>query len=78
MGIGIELMNEPRVSDDGFTLEYLKSFYAIATEVVQTATQGGIQIVVHGTQLSFNPTNTLLTTCVDAFWVNRLYLHVNQ
>lgn len=49
MGLGIELMNEPRVSDDGFTMEYLKSFYTNATEVVQTAAQGRIQIVVHGT-----------------------------
>jgi len=49
MGIGIELMNEPRVSDDGLTMEYLKSFYANATEVVQTAAQGDIQVVVHGT-----------------------------
>lgn len=49
MRLGIELMNEPRVSDDGFTMEYLKSFYTNATEVVQTAAQGRIQIVVHGT-----------------------------
>ena len=49
MGLGIELMNEPRISDDGFTMEELKSFYANATEIVQNAAQGGIQIVVHGT-----------------------------
>lgn len=49
MGIGIELMNEPRVSDDGLTMDYLKSFYTNATEAVQAAAQGGIQIVVHGT-----------------------------
>ena len=49
MGLGIELMNEPQVSDGGFTMEDLKSFYSNATEVVQAAAQGGIQIVVHGT-----------------------------
>ena len=29
-------------------MEDLKSFYSNATEVVQNAAQGGIQIVVHG------------------------------
>lgn len=57
MGTGIELMNEPRVSDDRFTMEYSKSFHAIATAVVQAAAQGGMpRIVVRGTELSSNPT----------------------
>ena len=78
MRIGIELMNEPRISDDGFTMEYLKAFYANATEVVQAAVQGDIQIFVHGTQLSLISEASLLTTYVDAFWVGSLHLFVNQ
>ena len=71
MRIGVELMNEPRVSDDGL-IRVLKPFHANATEVVQAAAQGGVQIVV---QPSFNsiPHASWLTTSIDAFWVNSLY-----
>lgn len=40
--------------------------------------QGGIRIVVDGTQLAFNPQAHWLTASTDTFWVNSLYLYVNK
>lgn len=47
--VGIQLMNEPRLSDDGFTMDELKSFYTEGAQTIRSASAtSGVQVVMHG------------------------------
>lgn len=47
----IELLNEPRLDDDDFTMSRLKDFYANGAEVVSRAEPNNINVAVHGMSL---------------------------
>jgi glucan 1,3-beta-glucosidase len=71
---GIELLNEPRLTNN-FTMASLKRFYSQATEIVRDAAVSNIEVVIHGQSsrtcsLFFNPRLILATSSrtPDAFW----------
>lgn len=47
----IELLNEPRLDDDDFTMSSLKDFYADGAEVVSSAGSDSISVAIHGMYL---------------------------
>ena len=55
----IELLNEPRLDDEDFTMSRLKDFYADGAEIVSSAEPSNIAAAVHGK--SPFPPNPLLT-----------------
>ena len=44
----IELLNEPRLDDEDFTMSRLKDFYADGAEVVTRAEANSIDVAIHG------------------------------
>jgi glucan 1,3-beta-glucosidase len=48
----IELLNEPRLDDDDFTMSRLKDFYADGAEVISSVEATSINIAIHGKSLS--------------------------
>lgn len=44
----IELLNEPRLDDDDFTMFRLKEFYTDGAEEVRNAGSGSISVTIHG------------------------------
>lgn len=44
----IELLNEPRLDDEDFTMSRLKDFYADGAEVVTRAEPNSIDVAIHG------------------------------
>ncbi len=48
MGQGIELLNEPRLSSDSFTMTDLKSFYSAGSSTIHAAKPNGLNVTVHG------------------------------
>lgn len=55
----IELLNEPRLDDDDFTMSRLKEFYTDGTEVLRSSGSGSIGVTIHGKFL--NPKILYLT-----------------
>lgn len=47
----IELLNEPRLDDDDFSMSRLKEFYDDGAEVVNSADSDGISVAIHGKSL---------------------------
>jgi glucan 1,3-beta-glucosidase len=44
----IELLNEPRLADDNFSMSQLKDFYADGAEVVTSTVSDSISVAIHG------------------------------
>jgi glucan 1,3-beta-glucosidase len=44
----IELLNEPRLDDDDFTMSRLKEFYVDGAEVISSAETSKINVAIHG------------------------------
>jgi glucan 1,3-beta-glucosidase len=44
----IELLNEPRLADDNFSISQLKDFYADGAEVVTSTNSDSISVAIHG------------------------------
>lgn len=70
--MSIELLNEPRLDDDDFTMALLKDFYADGAEVVSRTSSGSIGVTIHGKSrpLHIPPhLRSIKLTCTqDAFW----------
>jgi len=47
----IELLNEPRLDNDDFTMSRLKDFYADGAEVISSAESSSIDVAIHGKPL---------------------------
>jgi hypothetical protein len=46
--MAIELLNEPRLEDENFSMSQLKEFYADGAEVVRSADSNSISVAIHG------------------------------
>ncbi|WWD19440.1 hypothetical protein CI109_103900 [Kwoniella shandongensis] len=59
---GIELLNEPRLSSGGFTMDQLKSFYSAGSSVIRAASNT-INVTFHGNYWSnYDPSNVDATS----------------
>lgn len=54
----IELLNEPRLDNEDFTMSRLKDFYADGAEVVTRAEPNRINVAIHGKSSSFSALET--------------------
>lgn len=54
----IELLNEPRLDNEDFTMSRLKDFYADGAEVVTRAEPNSINVAIHGKSSSFSALET--------------------
>ena len=57
----IELLNEPRLDDDDFTMSRLKDFYADGAEVISSAESSNINVAIHGKPS--HATSSINATC---------------
>jgi hypothetical protein len=71
-------MNEPQVADDGVTMDYLKTFYMNATEVVKQPRKEASKSSKHGMQRSFDSTTLLANHLRRHFWVRSPCLSAGQ
>jgi glucan 1,3-beta-glucosidase len=55
----IELLNEPRLDDDDFTMSRLKDFYADGAEVISKAEPNKINVAIHGKSFPFPALETV-------------------
>lgn len=45
---GIQLLNEPRLTDPTFTMDYLKQFYAEGIETALSVNRSQVNVTIHG------------------------------